>query len=149
MAIIRIHEIRKLAKEERAKRLSELKAELSKLMATKAMGGSIENPGRIRLLKKTIARFHTVAREEELGIAKVETEGKSPKAEKPAKAEAEAEKPAKAEAEVEKPAKAEKPAKVEPEAPEAEEAGAAEEPAAKESKPKAKKTKAKKEAPKE
>ncbi len=123
MAIIRIHEIRKLAKEERAKRLSELKAELSKLMATKAMGGSIENPGRIRLLKKTIARFHTVAREEELGIAKVETEGKSPKAEKPAKAE--------------------------PEAPESEEAGAAEEPAAKESKPKAKKTMAKKEAPKE
>jgi len=123
MAIIRIHEIRKLAKEERAKRLSELKAELSKLMATKAMGGSIENPGRIRLLKKTIARFHTVAREEELGIAKVETEGKSPKAEKPAKAA--------------------------PQAPEAEEAGAAEEPVAKESKPKAKKTRAKKEAPKE
>jgi len=136
MAIIRIHEIRKLAKEERAKRLSELKAELSKLMATKAMGGSIENPGRIRLLKKTIARFHTVTREEELGIAKAETEGKSPKAEKPAKAEVKAEKPAKAEPEA-------------PEVPEAEEAEAAEEPAAKESKPKAKKTRAKKEAPKE
>jgi len=122
MAIIRIHEIRKLAKEARAKRLSALKAELSTLMATQALGGSIENPGRIRLLKKTIARFHTVAREEELGIAKVGAEDES---------------------------KVGKPAKAEPEAPKAEEAEAAEEPAAKESKPKAKKTRAKKEAPKE
>jgi len=82
MAIIRVYEIRKLTKDDRAKRLSELKAELSKLMATKAMGGSIENPGRIRLLKKTIARFNTVTREEELGIAP-----NTKAADKPAKAE--------------------------------------------------------------
>ncbi len=80
MAIIRIHEIRKLSKEDREKRLIELKVELSKLMATKAMGGSLENPGRIRLLKKTIARINTVSREEELGIAR-KVEGKKPKAE--------------------------------------------------------------------
>ena len=124
MAIIRVNEIRKLTKEDRAKRLSELKAELSKLMATKAMGGSIENPGRIRLLKKTIARFNTIAREEELGIAP------NAKAEaKPAKAE-------KAEPEV-KPAKAEK-------------AAPAAEPAAEPPKPKkARKSKSAKEAPKE
>lgn len=83
MAIIRINEIRKLSKEDREKRLTELKVELSKLMATKAMGGSLENPGRIRLLKKTIARIHTVSREEELGIAR-KVEEKKPKAEKPA-----------------------------------------------------------------
>ncbi len=139
MAIIRIYEIRKLAKEERAKRLSELKAELSKLMATKAMGGSIENPGRIRLLKKTIARFNTIAREEELGIVRnVEEKAKPEKAEKPEKAK-------KAKPEKAEPAE---PAEVE----EVEKAvEAVEEPAAKEE-PKPKKTRkprAKKEAPKE
>jgi ribosomal protein L29 len=70
MAIFRINEIRKMAKEERSTKLGELKAELSKMMATKAMGGSLENPARIGLLRKTIAKFHTVNREEELGISK-------------------------------------------------------------------------------
>jgi ribosomal protein L29 len=70
MAIFRINEIRKMVKEERSTKLGELKAELSKMMATKAMGGSLENPARIGLLRKTIAKFHTVNREEELGISK-------------------------------------------------------------------------------
>lgn len=76
MAIFRINEIRKMSKEERATKLGELKAELSKMMATKAMGGSMENPSRIGLLKKTIAKFHTINREEELGIAKAKGSGK-------------------------------------------------------------------------
>jgi ribosomal protein L29 len=59
-----------MVKEERSTKLGELKAELSKMMATKAMGGSLENPARIGLLRKTIAKFHTVNREEELGISK-------------------------------------------------------------------------------
>lgn len=80
MAIFRINEIRKMSKEERRTKLSELKAELTKLMTAKAMGGSLENPARIRLLKKTIARFHTVEREEELGIRKQEPVQEAPKA---------------------------------------------------------------------
>ncbi|MDI9644959.1 MAG: 50S ribosomal protein L29 [Candidatus Verstraetearchaeota archaeon] len=68
MAIFRMKEIRKMTKEERKAKLNELRVELSKMMTTKAMGGSLENPSRIRLLRKTIARFHTVDREESLGI---------------------------------------------------------------------------------
>lgn len=71
LAIFRIQEIRKMSKEEREKKLSELKAELSKMKAMQAMGGSLENPSRIRLLRKTIARFITVNREEELGLKRI------------------------------------------------------------------------------
>uniref|UniRef100_A0A7C3ERX3 Large ribosomal subunit protein uL29 n=1 Tax=Candidatus Methanomethylicus mesodigestus TaxID=1867258 RepID=A0A7C3ERX3_9CREN len=70
MAILRIDEIRKMPQDQRVTKLGELRAELSKLMATKAMGGSLENPARIRLLRKTIARILTVNREEEIGKAK-------------------------------------------------------------------------------
>ena len=80
MAIFRINEIRKMPKEERKTKLNELKVELSKLMTAKAMGGSLENPSRIRLLRKTIARFHTVEREEELGIRKTEVGQEAQKA---------------------------------------------------------------------
>lgn len=96
MAILRVDEIRKMRKEERGKKITELKAELSKLMSTRAMGGSMENPARIGLIKRTIAQFYTIEREEELGIRKVE----APKEEKPktkARKEKEAE-PAKKEA---------------------------------------------------
>lgn len=82
MAIFSVNEIRKMNKEERGKKLSELKVELSKMMAMKAMGGSLENPSRIRLLRKAIARFHTVKREEELGITRVEKSAKIEKKEK-------------------------------------------------------------------
>lgn len=72
LAIFRIQEIRKMSKEERSKKLSELRAELSKMKAMQAMGGSLENPSRIRLLRKTIAQFLTVNREEELGLKRTE-----------------------------------------------------------------------------
>lgn len=80
MAIFRINEIRKMSKEDRKAKLNELKVELSKLMTAKAMGGSLENPSRIRLLRKTIARFHTVEREEALGIRKAGAEQEAPRA---------------------------------------------------------------------
>jgi large subunit ribosomal protein L29 len=86
MAIFRVGEIRKMSKEERGKKLSELKVELSKMMAMKAMGGSLENPSRIHLLRKAIAKFHTVKREEELGINKVERSVKAEKRQKKVKA---------------------------------------------------------------
>jgi large subunit ribosomal protein L29 len=89
MAIMRIDEIRKMGKDERSKKLSELKSELSKMMAMKAMGGSLENPARIRLLRKTIAQFYTVSREEELGIRKAEKPENSEKRGKKEKAEKE------------------------------------------------------------
>lgn len=68
MPILRISEIRELSPEEKRKRLGELWAELSRLRTMVGAGGSIENPMRIRELKKAIARILTVVREEELDI---------------------------------------------------------------------------------
>jgi large subunit ribosomal protein L29 len=66
MPILRMSEIREMSAEERSRRLDELRTELSKLKTMIHAGGSVENPGRIKALKKAIARVLTVMREEEL-----------------------------------------------------------------------------------
>jgi large subunit ribosomal protein L29 len=65
MAILRVKEIREMSMEERRRKLEELRAELTRLKAMVRAGGSIENPGRIKELRRTIARILTVMREEE------------------------------------------------------------------------------------
>lgn len=77
LALLRVNEIRKMTKEERMNKLDELRAELAKLRALKATGGSLENPSRIRLIRKTIARILTINREEELGIKREVVEEKA------------------------------------------------------------------------
>ena len=67
MAILRMSQIREMSPDERDRRLDEMKTELSKLRTMINAGGSVENPGRVRELRKTIARLMTVIREEELG----------------------------------------------------------------------------------
>jgi large subunit ribosomal protein L29 len=52
--------------EQRERRLSELRTDLSKQKTMINAGGSIENPGQIKFLRKTIARILTVMREEGL-----------------------------------------------------------------------------------
>lgn len=64
MPILRMQEIREMSEEELAGRLEELRTELSKLKTMIRAGGSVENPGRIREIRKTIARILTVKREE-------------------------------------------------------------------------------------
>ena len=64
MAILRVKEIRQMSSEERKKRLSEFKAELVRLKTMIKAGGSIDNPMRIRELRRTIARIKTIEREE-------------------------------------------------------------------------------------
>ena len=64
MPILYIEQIRDMAPEEREERLQELRTELTKLQTTIRAGGAIENPGRVNLLKKTIARILTVINEE-------------------------------------------------------------------------------------
>lgn len=61
-----MREIREMTQEERTRRLDEMRTELSKLKTMISAGGSIENPGRVKALKKTIARLMTVMRGEEL-----------------------------------------------------------------------------------
>lgn len=58
-------EIRKMTREDRLKTLNELKVELMKLRAQAAMG-TLTNVGRIKLVRKNIARILTVQREEEI-----------------------------------------------------------------------------------
>ncbi|UXD21189.1 50S ribosomal protein L29 [Ignicoccus pacificus DSM 13166] len=62
-------DIRKMSREERMQKLKELRQELIKLRYQAKMG-HIDNPGRIRVIKRTIARILTINREEELGIAR-------------------------------------------------------------------------------
>ncbi|MBL7206272.1 MAG: 50S ribosomal protein L29 [Candidatus Aenigmarchaeota archaeon] len=60
MAILRPVDIRKMKPEELDKRLNELQLELSKEKANISVGASTTSPGRIREIKKTIARIKTL-----------------------------------------------------------------------------------------
>ena len=62
-AILRIAEIREMTPLERDKKLSELKTELLVLRG-KSRIGSIESSGRIRELRRTVARILTIKNEE-------------------------------------------------------------------------------------
>ena len=66
MPILRVQGIREMSVDERERRLDEMRTELSKLKTMISAGGAVENPGRVKALKKTIARINTVIREEEL-----------------------------------------------------------------------------------
>jgi len=66
MAILRNKEIRAMSSEDRRKKISELRTELVRLRTMVKAGGSIENPSRIRELRKTIARLLTIENEPEI-----------------------------------------------------------------------------------
>jgi large subunit ribosomal protein L29 len=60
MPILRVKEIRNMQHEERVKKLDELRTELQRLKTMIKAGGTIENPARIRALRKTVARILTI-----------------------------------------------------------------------------------------
>lgn len=62
MAILKSRKIKELNEKELAEKLKELYLELSKEMASSEIGGSVKNPGRIREMRRTIARIKTSAR---------------------------------------------------------------------------------------
>jgi len=64
MAILRSDEIRDMTPAEREAELDELETELLNERAVQAAGGQPENPGRIKELRRTIARIKTIRREE-------------------------------------------------------------------------------------
>lgn len=70
VAILRASEIRKMETKEIKRRLKELKLELMKLKAQVKMHRPIQNTGRIRELRRTIARILTILREREMGEKK-------------------------------------------------------------------------------
>jgi len=88
MGIMRIKEIADMSSEDRANKLVDLRVELARMRTMINAGGAVENPTRIRNLRKTIAQILTVENETKLGIRKGAKEPeKKPKkkAEKPAK----------------------------------------------------------------
>ena len=62
---MKANEIRKLSTEEINKKIAESKEELFNLRMKQATG-SLENPARIRELRKTVARLKTILREREI-----------------------------------------------------------------------------------
>ena len=66
MAILKKKEIRDMSEERRQKKLNELQTELLRMNTLVAGGGTIESPGKIKELRRTIARIKTINREEEL-----------------------------------------------------------------------------------
>ncbi len=67
MIALKPEEIRNLSTEELGRKLADLKAELFNLRF-QAATGQIENPMRLRAIRKDIARIKTIMRERELGI---------------------------------------------------------------------------------
>lgn len=59
MAILRKRELNQLTPEERSKKLQELRTELVKLRTSIEAGGAVQNPSKIREIKRTIARILT------------------------------------------------------------------------------------------
>ncbi len=63
MPILRVKEIREMKQEDLDKRLSELRLELMKEIGNVKMGKASKNTGKIKQLKKAIAKVLTVERE--------------------------------------------------------------------------------------
>lgn len=65
MPVVRMNEIREMTPEARDAKLQELRTELTKIRTMIKAGGSIENPGRAKVLRRAIAKILTVNNEEE------------------------------------------------------------------------------------
>lgn len=82
MPILRLRDIRGMSTEERDKKISELRAELARLKTMVRAGGAVENPARIRELRKAIAKILTIENEDKLGIRKTEEKPETKKSKK-------------------------------------------------------------------
>lgn len=63
MAILRTTEIRKLDRKDHEKKLKELRLELAKERANISIGASSSSPGRMREIRRAIARVQTITKE--------------------------------------------------------------------------------------
>jgi large subunit ribosomal protein L29 len=60
LAVLRKREIKQMLPEERTKKISELRAELTTIRTQVRSGGTVENPARVRELRRTVARLLTI-----------------------------------------------------------------------------------------
>ena len=63
MRKLRIKDLRKQSDEDLEKRLNQLKLELLKERGNIEMGGNIKNPGKIKIIRRDIARILTLKKE--------------------------------------------------------------------------------------
>lgn len=63
MAILRSKQIRDLSAEDFQKKMNEIRLELAKERGKISIGSPADNPGKIRELRKTIARMITIKQE--------------------------------------------------------------------------------------
>lgn len=76
MPLARVKEIREMSTEDRTKKLNELRTELLRLKTMVRAGGTVENPARVRALRKAIAAILTIETEDKLKIRKPPPERK-------------------------------------------------------------------------
>jgi large subunit ribosomal protein L29 len=79
MPILRVKEIRDMPSEERIKKLGELRTELLRLKTMIRAGGTVEDPSRVRELRKTVARILTIENEQKIELRKTKTREKKNK----------------------------------------------------------------------
>ena len=79
MPIMRLKEINDMSAEQRMQKLAELRAELSRLRTMISAGGAVENPARVKGLRKTIARILTIESAAKLNEMKPKAIAKSAK----------------------------------------------------------------------
>lgn len=72
MPILRIKDIRDMSSGDRTKKVNEFRTELLRLKTMISAGGTVENPARVKALRKAIAKILTVEHEERHGIRKTE-----------------------------------------------------------------------------
>jgi len=70
MPIMRMKEIAEMTPTAREQRLIDLRIELARIRTMVKAGGAVENPTRIRQLRKTIAQILTVQNEQVIGLRK-------------------------------------------------------------------------------
>jgi len=65
-----VKELRQLNEKELLEKVAEMKAELRKLKTEIGTGGSVQNPSRVRILRRSIARALTILSEKRRGVSK-------------------------------------------------------------------------------
>jgi len=63
MPILRVNEVREMDPDERETKIRELQIELTKLRALIRAGGALENPARVKAIRRAIAQIKTIQNE--------------------------------------------------------------------------------------
>lgn len=94
MPLMRIKEIEALSVQDREYKLVDLRAELARIRTMVNAGGAVEDPTRIRAIRKTIAQILTVQNETRMGLRKAPKEPEKKEKAKKTKAKQTTEEPA-------------------------------------------------------